>query len=482
MSKQFVKIDNMKKYVFLLALLSVSISVFSQERAHFELAVNKSPMGYVACNPIDPTHEQNVATIRLEAWEYSYHVFDGDSIIRIFFKGYNPGKEIVRHVTLKLKDNFGRYVYTFFDADCVIPHGGSAEEDIVLLDLRLPKAQLVAGTHTDSFVIESDGEPSQDSIYFKAYGSISEPNYLHPYPVVEVSSEIKNLAGSITNQDGQPVASAKIRLTNNKDTFEVKTDSNGQYFQRIRKMIWLDGRITAPGCASYFGNKFWNRGISINGTDTADAILTDVVHYKAGHRASIILPIMPDPTYGRYYKLVRREEVNVVYQREAYLYFEREYNPQANVPYVIFPERDFDIIAADFDMESLPDEVPFLLEYVNWNSQKEYSGIIGAYSNRTIFANSEAQHLFYVDESTPDNNQNVNPQNLSQGHSAAFRCYIRESDIQCNLVFEGETDAVSNLKIVPKDCLGMLFDLQGRPVQGSPKHGVYVQNGKKVMK
>ena len=28
----------------------------------------------------------------------------------------------------------------------------------------------------------------------------------------------------------------------------------------------------------------------------------------------------------------------------------------------------------------------------------------------------------------------------------------------------------------------VLFDLQGRPVQGTPKHGVYIQNGKKVMK
>ena len=27
-----------------------------------------------------------------------------------------------------------------------------------------------------------------------------------------------------------------------------------------------------------------------------------------------------------------------------------------------------------------------------------------------------------------------------------------------------------------------LFDLQGRPIQGSPKHGVYIQNGKKVMR
>ena len=29
---------------------------------------------------------------------------------------------------------------------------------------------------------------------------------------------------------------------------------------------------------------------------------------------------------------------------------------------------------------------------------------------------------------------------------------------------------------------GRIFDLQGRPVQGSPKHGVYIQNGKKVMR
>jgi len=29
---------------------------------------------------------------------------------------------------------------------------------------------------------------------------------------------------------------------------------------------------------------------------------------------------------------------------------------------------------------------------------------------------------------------------------------------------------------------GRIFDLQGRPIQGSPKHGVYIQNGKKVMR
>ena len=27
-----------------------------------------------------------------------------------------------------------------------------------------------------------------------------------------------------------------------------------------------------------------------------------------------------------------------------------------------------------------------------------------------------------------------------------------------------------------------LFDLQGRPVQSLPKHGMYIQNGKKVMR
>jgi hypothetical protein len=35
---------------------------------------------------------------------------------------------------------------------------------------------------------------------------------------------------------------------------------------------------------------------------------------------------------------------------------------------------------------------------------------------------------------------------------------------------------------VNKSTPSQLYDLQGRPIHGSPKHGVYILNGKKVMK
>ena len=45
-----------------------------------------------------------------------------------------------------------------------------------------------------------------------------------------------------------------------------------------------------------------------------------------------------------------------------------------------------------------------------------------------------------------------------------------------------DTEAGVSESTVNKSMPSQTFDLQGRPIQGSPKHGVYIQNGKKVMK
>ena len=44
------------------------------------------------------------------------------------------------------------------------------------------------------------------------------------------------------------------------------------------------------------------------------------------------------------------------------------------------------------------------------------------------------------------------------------------------------TTAISNKTIEEQSFNNGIYDLQGRPIQGSPKHGVYIQNGKKVMR
>lgn len=63
-------------------------------------------------------------------------------------------------------------------------------------------------------------------------------------------------------------------------------------------------------------------------------------------------------------------------------------------------------------------------------------------------------------------------------------CWIGKT---CLFAFPDFYDAeasttVSDLMNNSKECFFSDFDLQGRPVQGSPKHGVYIQSGKKVMR
>jgi hypothetical protein len=46
----------------------------------------------------------------------------------------------------------------------------------------------------------------------------------------------------------------------------------------------------------------------------------------------------------------------------------------------------------------------------------------------------------------------------------------------------GDTTDIKATNHVQRTKNNVLFDLQGLPIQGSPKHGVYIQNGKKVMR
>jgi hypothetical protein len=48
-------------------------------------------------------------------------------------------------------------------------------------------------------------------------------------------------------------------------------------------------------------------------------------------------------------------------------------------------------------------------------------------------------------------------------------------------ITSGDTEGISEVETLPASA-EKTFDLQGRRVQGEPKHGVYIQDGKKVMK
>ena len=72
---------------------------------------------------------------------------------------------------------------------------------------------------------------------------------------------------------------------------------------------------------------------------------TDPVTYTAGQMATIILPTPPDASKGKYYRLDRYEDGQIV--------FEQELEPQAHVPYIIVPNEDFSIDLRTLDLTGL---------------------------------------------------------------------------------------------------------------------------------
>ena len=84
---------------------------------------------------------------------------------------------------------------------------------------------------------------------------------------------------------------------------------------------------------------------------SGEIVMTNRLDFRVDQQATIILPETPDPSWGRYYRLDHR-----YYEGDEYVViFVHETTPQANVPYVIFPERDFSIDLTKYDKESLPE-------------------------------------------------------------------------------------------------------------------------------
>ena len=294
--------------------------------------------------------------------------------------------------------------------------------------------------------------------------------------VLSMQAQETDLTGTITDQDGEPVAGAQLLLYDGTNTYQGETDSDGRYTIKVGTLR-LGAEITALGYAPYEEIAFVG-----NGNKPVPVVLTNAVHYKTGNRSSIVLPVKPDPSLGRYYKLAGRDEKT--YGRRVII-FEREYEPKANTPYVIFPERDFDITLADYDLESLPDTVfmPTPTE-----TENPRLGICGAYSNKQLSWADAGQtrgdnsyfllggNPYFLDQLSSDN---YRYENMYSYCTPPFRCFLIEKSLDANaLVFIGEDTSIDNPK-ADSITQTQVFDLQGRRLSGKPARGVYIQNGKK---
>ena len=191
------------------------------------------------------------------------------------------------------------------------------------------------------------------------------------------------------------------------------------------------------------------------------------VTYTEGQMATIILPEEPDASKGKYYRLDRYEDGQII--------FEQELQPQAHIPYIIVPNEDFSIDLSTLDLAGC------------YRDTVSVAGIsfIGSYVSETF----DYPDGFYIDfiDITPDCRFD------ESCVIGALRAYL--------LVHWDDPYNQGGTRVPPLNKRGIvlrdyetgismpsvsnkkntLFDLQGRKLQGKPSRGIYIENRKKVL-
>ena len=384
-----------------------------------------------AGSPVDVTKESS----SIQLVYRNIPVMKFDNITSISFKGYNPGKEQVRHLKVWLASGeSGRYSeeVCVFDDNCSIPKGGTAEECIPLLRLNFNSPYEYHSAERFYVRIECTGEAEEELLFFECQ------NDDQPVATFDVSAEVKYFSGTLADQDGNPIGGARVSLYHynyETETTEVEytaeSDADGHYSVRVEQSnISYLLTVSAPGFPRYQVDYIFylNANSYSYPSPPSDITLFNKLDFKAGQQATIILPVAPDPSWGRYYRLDRRENIYDII-------FEREYEPQANVPYVIFPERDFSIDLNSYDLENLPE--PGFVPFPD-NDMYRPLGLHGTYESCYAYKETVPSWFASLLDDTPDC---IPETSNSFARVGAFRAYLLAADAtQINCIFKGEND------------------------------------------
>ena len=295
---------------------------------------------------------------------------------------------------------------------------------------------------------------------------------LGAFPVLAQESGMVYYEGTVTDQDGNAVAGASVCVYNgNPDTgvrnveYKGVTDANGNYSIKVEESDLLYNlSIESNGYPCYLVNKVFSvkEGVFSFFPAPKDITLWNRLEFKKDQRATIIMPEAPNPNWGRFYRIDSFENSDII--------FKRENEPKANVPYVIFPNEDFSIDISGYNYSGIPapDSVILIRQ-----SSSEWYGFCGSYCNTDFLIESMIRIL---DESS----DSWNGLSTNSVRIGAFRAYLVVPRYSMNYVFEGGPTSISSMTSTSRD--PAIFDLQGRRILGEPKHGMYIQNGKKVMR
>ena len=194
---------------------------------------------------------------------------------------------------------------------------------------------------------------------------------------------------------------------------------------------------------------------------------SDPVTYTEGQMATIVLPTEPEAGKGKYYRLDRYEDGQII--------FEQELQPQAHIPYIIVPNEDFSIDLSALDLAGCyrdtvsVDGISFIGSYVSETFDYPdgfYIDFIDItpdcrFDESCVIGALRAYLLVRWDDPYNQGGTRVPPLNK---RGIVLRDY--ETGITSPL---GETGEAT------------LYDLQGRMLPSKPAQGIYIKNRQKVM-
>ena len=207
----------------------------------------------------------------------------------------------------------------------------------------------------------------------------------------------------------------------------------------------------------------------------------ETVSYTKGQMATIILPIMPDASKGKYYRLDRCEKGKII--------FEEELSPKARTPYIIMPKEDFCIDLNTLDLDGL------LRDTISVKG----ASFIGSYCHKEL----SCQDGFYIDiiDATPD--CQADDANQRKAAVGALRAYLvapwddpyaqggsRGVTVKREIVLKDNPNGIESLIPNPSPSeKGTIYDLSGRKVNSQfsilnsqlKQKGLYIKDGKKII-
>ena len=400
----------MKKSI-LLFLFIVQVSLYAQEELEYRPFVEEGKVWNMF-------YKSNEFVDVVPDYEFKYFI-EGDTLIAgqncKKFYSFNEHYNNQTEYKMALHESEGKVYF--------IPSGST--ESYILYDFTIP-----VGTST-------------------VISSVSSP---------ESNIEMRNNRNGITKTNG---ISRHCLLVNKVDV-SIEDLPSGWWIEGI-------GSELGPLYTWQFGLT-GNIGIFLNcevNGETVFNMTEEPVSFTAGQIATIILPTAPDASKGKYYRLDRYEDGQII--------FEQELQPQAHIPYIIVPNEDFSIDLRTLDLTGLSRDtvsiagISFIGSYVSetfdypdgfyidfiditHDCRFEESCVIGAL---------RAYLLVRWDDPYNQGGTRVPPLNK---RGILLRDY--ETDITSPL---GETGEAT------------LYDLQGRMLPSKPAQGIYIKNRQKVM-